>query len=103
MRFRVPFRTVNAAPNPKYFGRGRGLNYLNFVSDQATGFHAVVVPGALRDSLYVLDGLLEQNTALEPLRVTGDTHAYTDLVFGLFRLLGYQLSPRIADLEDLRY
>lgn len=35
--------------------------------------------------------------------MTGDTHVYTDLVFGLFRLLGYQFSPRIADLEDLRY
>jgi TnpA family transposase len=103
MRFRVPVRTVNAAPNPRYFGRGRGLTYLNFVSDQATGFHAVVVPGTVRDSLYVLDGLLEQETALEPVQLTGDTHAYTDLVFGLFRLLGYQFSPRIADLEDLRY
>jgi TnpA family transposase len=103
MGFRVPVRTVNATPNPKYFGWGRGLTYLNFVSDQATGFHAIVVPGTLRDSLYVLDGLLEQNTTLEPTQVTGDTHAYTDLVFGLFRLLGYQFSPRIADLEDLRY
>lgn len=103
LRFKVPVRTVNAAPNPKYFGRGRGITYINFVSDQATGFYAVVVPGTLRDSLYVLDGLLEQNTVLEPQQVTGDTHAYTDIVFGLFRLLGYQFSPRIADLEDLRY
>jgi len=51
LRFRVPVRTVNAAPNPKYFGRGRGITYINFVSDQATGFYAVVVPGTLRDSL----------------------------------------------------
>jgi TnpA family transposase len=103
LRFKVPVRTVNAAPNPKYFGRGRGITYINFVSDQATGFHAVVVPGTLRDSLYVLDGLLEQNTILEPRQVTGDTHTYTDIVFGLYRLMSYQFSPRIADLEDLRY
>ncbi len=103
LRFKVPVRTINAAPNPKYFGRGRSITYINFVSDQATGFYAVVVPGTLRDSLYVLDGLLEQNTILEPHQVTGDTHAYTDIVFGLYRLLGYQFSPRIADLEDLRY
>ena len=103
MRFKVPVRTVNAAPNPKYFGRGKGITYINFVSDQATGFYAVVVPGTLRDSLYVLDGLLEHNTVLEPHQVTGDTHTYTDIVFGLFRLLGYQFSPRIADLEDRRY
>ena len=103
LRFRVPVRTVNAAPNPKYFGRGRGITYINFVSDQATGFYVVVVPGTLRDSLYVLDGLLEQSTILEPRQITGDTHSYTDIVFGLFRLLGYQFSPRLADLIDRRY
>lgn len=103
LRFKVPVRTVNAAPNPKYFGRGRGITYINYVSDQATGFYAVVVPGTLRDSLYVLDGLLDQNTILEPRQVAGDTHTYTDIVFGLFRLLGYQFSPRLAGLEDLRY
>lgn len=103
MRFKVPVRTINAAPNPKYFGRGRGITYMNFVSDQATGFYAVVAPGTLRDSLYALDGLLEQDTALEPEQLTGDTHSYTDIVCGLFRLLGYQFSPRLADLADRRY
>lgn len=63
----------------------------------------MVVPGTLRDSLYVLDGLLEHNTILEPHQVTGDTHTYTDIVFGLYRLLGYLFSPRIADLKDRRY
>ena len=29
---------------------------------QFTGFHAIVVPGTIRDSLYVLDGLLEHET-----------------------------------------
>ena len=103
MRFKVPVRTINAAPNPKYFGRGRGITYMNFVSDQATGFYAVVAPGTLRDSLYALDGLLEQETSLEPEQFTGDTHSYTDIVCGLFRLLGYQFSPRVADLADRRY
>ncbi len=28
---------------------------------------------------------------------------YTDQVFGLFRLLGYQFSPRLADLGDARF
>ena len=66
LRFVVPVRTLNAGPNPKYFGVGQGVTYYNFTSDQFTGFHAVVVPGTLRDSLYVLAGLLEQQTGLEP-------------------------------------
>jgi len=32
-----------------------------------------------------------------------DAGAYTDVVFGLFRLLGYRFSPRIADIGGSRY
>ncbi len=93
LRFVVPVRTLNAAPNPRYFGPGRGVTYLNFLSDQFAGFHAIVVPGTLRDSLYILDGLLEQQTSLQPHELMTDTAGYSDQVFGLFRLLGYQFSP----------
>ncbi len=73
------------------------------VSDQVTGFAAVVVPGTIRDSLFILDGLLEQATSLQPEQVATDTASYSDQVFGLFRLLGYQFSPRLADLSDQRF
>ncbi len=32
-----------------------------------------------------------------------DTAGYSDVVFGLFWLLGYQLSPRLRDISDMRY
>jgi len=59
LRFVVPVRTLNAGLNPWYFGADRGVTYLNFQSDQFAGFYGVVVSGTLRDSLYILDGLLE--------------------------------------------
>ena len=90
-------------PNPRYFGTGRGVTYYNFTSDQFTGFHAIVVPGTIRDSLYVLDGLLEHETSLEVQEIVTDTAAYSDLIFGLFRLLGFQFSPRLADLGRTRF
>ncbi len=103
LRFVVPVRTINAGPNSKYFGVGRGVTYYNFVSDQFTGFHAIVIPGTLRDSLYLLDGLLEQQTGLPLKEVMTDTAGYSDAVFGLFWLLGYQFSPRIADVGAARF
>ena len=103
LRFVVPVRTVNAGPNPKYFGRGRGITYLNYVSDRSTGFHGIVVPGTLRDSLFLLDGLLEHQTGLDPKEITSDTAGYSDLMFGLFSLLGYQFSPRISDAGEARF
>jgi TnpA family transposase len=103
LRFVVPVRTINARPNSKYFGVGRGVTYSTFASDQFTGFHGIVVPGTLRDSRYILDGLLEQQTSLRPTEVVSDTAGYSDVVFGLFWLLGYQFSPRLADLGDTRF
>jgi TnpA family transposase len=62
LRFVVPVRTINAGPNPKYFCVGKGITYLNYTSDQFTGFHGIVIPGTLRDSLSILDGLLCSST-----------------------------------------
>jgi TnpA family transposase len=103
LRFVVPVRSVNAGPNPRYFGRGRGITYLNYISDRSTGFHGIVVPGTLRDSLFLLDGLLEHQTSLDPKEITSDTAGYSDVIFGLFFLLGYQFSPRLADAGEARF
>ena len=32
-----------------------------------------------------------------------DTGAYSDVVFGLFHLLGYRFSPRLADIGGTRF
>src|ERR1700758_4340776 len=80
-----------------------GLTYYNFASNQFTGFHGILVPGAVRDSPYVLDGLLEQQTSLRPTQLMTDTAGYSDIIFALFWLLGYQFSPRLADLGETRF
>jgi TnpA family transposase len=103
LRFVVPVRTVHAAPNPKYFNRERGVTWYNLISDQASGLNAITVPGTLRDSLVLLGVLLEQQTELQPTRIMTDTGAYSDVVFGLFRLLGYRFSPRLADIGGTRF
>jgi len=103
LRFVVPVRTLHAGPNPKYFGYEHGVTYYNLVSNQFTGLNAVVVPGTLRDSLFLLAVVLEQQTDLNPTEIMTDTGAYTDVVFGLFWLLGYRFSPRIADIGGARY
>lgn len=103
MRFVVPVRTVHAGPNPKYFGVGRGVTWYNLLSDQFSGLNAITVPGTLRDSLILLAVVLEQQTDLQPTQIMTDTGAYSDIVFGLFRLLGYRFSPRLADIGGTRF
>jgi TnpA family transposase len=103
MRFVVPVRTVHAGPNPKYFGVGRGVTWYNLLSDQFSGLNDVTVPGTLRDSLILLAVVLDQQTDLQPTQIMTDTGAYSDVVFGLFRLLGYRFSPRLADVGGTRF
>ena len=103
MRFVAPVQTIHAGPNGKYFGRRRGVTYYNFTSDQFTGFHHLVIPGTLRDSMYILEGLLEHETSLRITEIMTDTAGASDIVFGLFWLLGYQFSPRLSDIGSSRF
>ena len=103
IRFVVPIRTVHAGPNPKYFGVGSGVTYYDLTSNQFTGLNGIAVPGTLRDSLVLLAVVLEQQTELQPTQIMTDMGAYSDVVFGLFRLLGYRFSPRLADIGGTRF
>ena len=61
------------------------------------------MPGTLRDSFILMAAILEQQTDLQPTQIMTDTGAYSDVVFGLFRLLGYRFSPRLADVDGTRF
>ncbi len=103
IRFACAVKTVNSGPNKKYYGPKRGLTYYNFVSDQNAGFHGIVITGTLRDSLYLLDGMQDQQTSLDIKEVMTDTAGASEIIFALFWLLGYQFSPRLADVGGARF
>jgi TnpA family transposase len=103
LRFVVPVATLNAGPNPRYFGLRRGATWLNAVNDRYAGLGGIIIPGTVRDSLHILDLVLNLEGDLRPEVVVTDTASYSDIVFGLFHLLGYQFAPRIADLSDTRF
>jgi hypothetical protein len=73
LRFVVPVRTLDAGPNPRYFGQGRGVTWLNAVNDQVAGIGAVVVTGTMRDSLHVLDVILGRDGGPTPELIATDT------------------------------
>lgn len=103
LRFTCAVRTINSGPNRKYFGPKRGLTYYNFSSDQGAGFHGIVITGTIRDSLYLLDGMQDQQTSLELKEIMTDTAGASEIIFALFWLLGYQFSPRLADIGKTRF
>lgn len=103
MRFVVPVRSIHTRPNPRYFGqRRRGATWLNMISDQAVGTAGRVVAGTPRDSLHLIDLIYSQDGGRRPEVVITDTGSYSDIVFGLLTLLGFDYRPALADLPDAK-
>ncbi|MGH3194624.1 MAG: Tn3 family transposase, partial [Streptosporangiaceae bacterium] len=103
MRFVVPVRSLYARPSPLYFGTGkrpRGATWLNVVSDKVMGLGGLLVPGTLRDSLFILDAIHRLDAAEHPEVITTDQGSYSDIVYGMFAICGYQFAPRHADITD---
>ena len=103
LRFVVPVRTINAGPSPKYFGCKRRITWLNAANDQVAGIGQMVVPGTPRDSLFILDTLLNLDAGPKPEVVATDNASCSDMVFGVFAILNYRFAPRFADLPGQRY
>ena len=101
-RFPARGRVRNATALPRYFGYGRGVTFYTWTSDQYSQYGTKVISTTVRDATYVLDEILDNETDLAILEHTTDHAGYTDLVFGLFDLLGMRFSPRLRDLGDTR-
>jgi TnpA family transposase len=87
--------------NPKY-GSEPGRLFYTHISDQYAPFHTRVVNVGVRDSTYVLDGLLYHESDLRIEEHYTDTAGFTDHVFALMHLLGFRFAPRIRDLGDTK-
>jgi TnpA family transposase len=87
--------------NPKY-GTDPGRMFYTHISDQYSPFSIKVVNVGVRDSTYVLDGLLYHESDLRIEEHYTDTAGFTDHVFGLMHLLDFRFAPRIRDLKDTK-
>jgi TnpA family transposase len=100
-RFGLQRSSLLASFYPRYFGYyDRAVSVYTHISDQFTVFGTRVISCVPREALYVLDGLLENETVLRLREHSTDTHGYMEDVFGLCYLLGFSFMPRIRDLAD---
>jgi TnpA family transposase len=100
-RFKIRADSLLASYYPRYYGYyEKAIGIYTHMSDQYSVFNTKVISCSPREALYVLDGLLENNTILKIREHTTDTHGYTEIIFALCYLLGYYFMPRIRDLKD---
>ena len=100
-RFGIRASSLLASYYPRYYGYyDKAIGIYTHISDQYAVYSTKVISCSPREALYVLDGLLENNTILKIREHTTDTHGYTEIIFTLCHLLGFYFMPRIRDLKD---
>ena len=87
--------------NAKY-GQEPGLKAYTHVSDQFGPFATQTIPATVNEAPYILDGLLMTGAGQNIREQYADTGGFTDHVFAVTALLGFQFIPRIRDLPSKR-
>ena len=87
--------------NAKY-GHEPGLKAYTHVSDQFGPFATQTIPATVNEAPYILDGLLMTDAGQKIREQYADTGGFTDHVFAVTALLGFQFVPRIRDLPSKR-
>ncbi len=87
--------------NAKY-GHEPGLKAYTHVSDQFGPFATQTIPATVNEAPYILDGLLMTDAGRKVREQYADTGGFTDHVFAVTALLGFQFIPRIRDLPSKR-
>src|SRR2546422_5400913 len=103
-RFGLQASSLLGALYPRYFGYyDQALTVYTHTSDQHSVFHTQVISCSVREAIYVLDGLLNNDTILRPTEHFVDQHGFTDQLFGLCHLLGFTFMPRLNVSKQTLY
>jgi len=83
----------------RYGGYG-GIGYYH-VADNYIAFFSRFIPCGVWEGIYILDGLMQHNSDIDPDTVYSDTQGQNAPIFGLAYLLGINLMPRIRNWKNL--
>lgn len=98
-RFDVYAQNLMSEYHIRYASYG-GIEYY-LVSDKYIALFSRFIPCGVHEALHLIDGIMENQSDIQPRQVHGDTHAQSTVVFGLAYLLGIKLMPRIKDIKSL--
>jgi len=85
----------------RYGGYG-GIAYHHISATYIALFSTFIACGVW-EAVYILDALLQNTSALQPDTVHADTHGQSEPVFGLARLLGIKLMPRMRTWNEVTF
>lgn len=83
----------------RYGGYG-GIAY-HHVADNYVALFSHFIPCGVWEAIYIIEGLLQNSSDIQPDTVHADTQGQSTPVFALAHLLGIKLMPRIRNWHDL--
>lgn len=83
----------------RYGGYG-GIAFRH-IADTYIALFSRFIPCGVWEAIYILDGLLQNASDVRPSEIHADTQGQSLPVFGLARMLGFDLLPRIRNWQDL--
>jgi TnpA family transposase len=84
------------------YGRYGGVGYYH-VSDQYIALFSNFISSAVHESVYLLDGVVENDSDIKINKVYGDSWAQSEVLFGLSFLMCIAIMPRIKRFKHLHY
>jgi TnpA family transposase len=71
------------------------------IADSCIALFTSFIPCGVWEAVHILDGLLKNRSDIQPDTLHADTQGQSEPVFGLCRLLGIKLMPRMRGLGDV--
>ena len=92
-------KNLMAAYSVRHGGYG-GMGYYH-VSDTYIALFSNLIACGLHEAVYMIEGVLKNESDIKPQHLHGDTHSQTLPIFALTYLLGIKLMPRIKGIKKL--
>ena len=84
------------------YGAYGGIAY-HHIADSYIALFTSFIPCGVWEAVHILDGLLKNRSEIQPDTLHADTQGQSEPVFGLCRLLGIKLMPRMRGLSDVTF
>lgn len=99
-RYAYSRRTLQQTYSTKF--RDFALEFYTFVADNYAPYFSLPIECTDRDSPYVMDGVLYNESDLVIEEHYVDSHGYTEINYAGFAMIGKKLSPRIRNVQTQR-
>ena len=99
-RFSLPRRVLQQTYSTRF--SDFALEFYTFIADNYAPFYSLPIECTARDSGFILDGVLHNESDLALEEHYTDTHGYTEINFAAFAMLGLRFCPRIRGVQHQR-